>query len=72
MRWPWSRAMRWPWSRARKAELDRKLAEAESAKQFADQLAAESRKVRTQLSAEVKRNHFGEMLQEAMVRRFNQ
>jgi hypothetical protein len=54
----------WPWSK--RAEVLRQLAEAEERQKDAKELLNHSRKVTARLRAEVRKNHFGEMLQAAM------
>lgn len=61
--------MRWPWDKSREKELDRQIAEAERMQKFAEKLADESRQLQAKLDAQAERNHFGEMLQEAMARK---
>lgn len=60
--------MRWPWDK-RRTDLDDKLAHAERAKKVAEVLADQHRQVRASLQAEVERNHFADMLVEAIARR---
>lgn len=62
--------MRWPWDRRRET-LDRKLAEARRAKQVAEMLAEQNQQVNRSLNAEVEKNHFADMLVEAMSRRYS-
>ena len=54
----------WPWSK--RAEVLQQLKEAEKRQKDAEKLITHSRKVTARLRAEVRKNHFGEMLQAAM------
>lgn len=54
----------WPWKR--RTEVLRQLKEAEQRQKDAEKLITHSRKVTARLRAEVRKNHFGEMLQAAM------
>lgn len=64
--------MWWPFGNRdeRRKTLERQLQEAEGARLAAEKLVQESRQVTEKLNAHVEKNHFGDMLHEAMARRY--